>query len=124
MTTVAELQQETPRIPRDSFAARLVLIRHELGQHERGKILPIDDVARRCEIAPATWSTWERGTNPQNMGAVAMKIASKTGYSREWLAFGGFPLPAKRELTLVPGGRRADDLTRPTRSPLLHSVNP
>ncbi len=72
---------ETPQIPRNTFAARLVLLRHELG-------LTVDEVSTQCGVASATWSTWEHGTKPRDMAETCTKISDATGYSRDWLAFG------------------------------------
>lgn len=86
-------QQEAPgpRVPRDTFAARLVLLRHELE-------LTVEQISDRCGIASATWSTWEHGTSPRDKAEVCKKIAEGTDYDREWLTFGELPLRAKWEL--------------------------
>ncbi len=63
------------------FAARLVLLRHFLGA-------TVEEIARACDIPPATWSTWEHGTHPHQMMDKVNRIAAATGCSRDWLAFG------------------------------------
>lgn len=80
-------------IPRDTFAARLALLRIELGN------LTVEDAAQRCGLNRATWQTWERGSSPRNMSAVVAKIALATGADRDWLMWGG---------TLA-GGPESDD---------------
>lgn len=101
-------QQESPgpRIPRDTFAARLVLIRHETG-------LTVEQISAQCGIASATWSTWEHGTSPRDKAEVCKKIADGTGYDANWLVWGGFPLSAKWEL-LDGGGDSPQQLSLPT----------
>ena len=69
-------------VPGDTFAARLILLRRELG-------LTTDELADLCGIKRATWSTWERGAAPRKMGAVVAQIALATGVSRDWLMWGG-----------------------------------
>lgn len=110
MTSTMTADQESPLIPRDTFAARLVLLRLELGLRTTGKIMPIEVIAEWCgEISPATWSTWERGVSPRDKAVVAKQISAATGCDLEWLTFGGLPLPAKWEL-LDGGG----DYSQPT----------
>lgn len=119
MSTATAIPQPSGRTPADTFPFRLVTMRAELGMEERGKILPVDVIAERCDIAPATWSTWERGTTPQNLLEVVAKIAKGTGYDRDWIAW-GFSLRRKRELALLQGGARAT--SRNTQPPLLSLV--
>lgn len=83
-----------PRIPADTFAARLLLVRHELG-------LSVDEISAQCGIASATWSTWERGTRPRDKEMVVRAIAEATGYDAAWLMFGA-QFPLRREWVDVP----------------------
>lgn len=75
-------QTVSRRIPRDTFALRLKIVRVELG-------LTIDEMAERCGLVSATLSTWERGARPRDFSDVVRKIVAATGYDREWLTWGG-----------------------------------
>lgn len=70
------------RIPRDTFALRLKIVRAELG-------LTVEHLAERCGLKTATLSTWERGARPRDFGTVVRKVVAATGYDREWLTWGG-----------------------------------
>lgn len=72
------------RVPRDSFALRLVAMRHELD-------LSQDAAAERCGLKASTWATWENGARPRAMNDVVEKIADGLGFDRGWLMFGGAP---------------------------------
>lgn len=69
-------------IPQDTFAARLLLARRHLG-------LSVKDAAARCHIHYATWSTWERGSVPQNYPDIVQRVSEGLGVNRDWLAWGG-----------------------------------
>lgn len=69
------------RVPLDTLGNRLLLMRHELG-------LTVEEISARCDIAPATWSTWENGARPRDREEVVRKIASGTGYDRNWIMWG------------------------------------
>lgn len=68
-------------IPSDTFARRLVDIRHE-------KRLTVEQAAEATGLSPATWSTWERGAKPQKMDVVVAKIALGLRVNRDWLMWG------------------------------------
>ncbi len=89
-----------PAVPRDTFAARLILIRHELGmlRHPK-KALTVEEIAALCDLKPATWSTWERGTIPHDQIEVCRKIAAATTYDFDWLLKGGLTLCPQLMLT-------------------------
>jgi transcriptional regulator with XRE-family HTH domain len=88
---------QEPRVPADTFAVRLLLLRHELA-------LTVDEVSARCGVPSATWSTWERGARPRDLAAVVNRIAERTGYSRDWLMWGGgLALSGQVELSVIPG---------------------
>lgn len=72
------------KIPRDSFALRLLALRHDLG-------LSQEEIADLCEVKRPTWATWERGSMPRNVADAARKISEATGYSLSWLLFGSTP---------------------------------
>ena len=69
-------------VPRDTFGARLALLRRELK-------LSTEEIADRCGLNRATWQTWEHGSSPRKMDSVVTRIALATGVSREWLMWGG-----------------------------------
>lgn len=69
-------------VPTDSFAARLRLVRFELGAS-------VEEICSATKVRPPTWSKWERGAEPRRMGAVVMQISEATGVDREWLMWGG-----------------------------------
>lgn len=73
-------------IPEDTFAARLLLARRHLN-------ISVKEAAERCHLHYATWSTWERGSTPQNYPEIVLRVAEGLGVDRDWLAWGG-PLPA------------------------------
>jgi transcriptional regulator with XRE-family HTH domain len=69
-------------VPQNTFAVRLRVMRVEMG-------LSVDELARRCGVAGATWSAWERGAQPRNLVRVVERIVAETGVDRDWLMFGG-----------------------------------
>lgn len=71
-----------PITPEDSFALRLVIIRHafELTQAE---------AALRCGLDDGSWSNWERGTKPRGMDRIVEKISDALRIDRDWLMWGG-----------------------------------
>lgn len=86
MSTTTRDDQAEGRIPADTFAIRLVILRHELR-------LTVDEISSMCGIASATWSTWEHGTRPRDKTEAVLAISEGTGYDRDWLMWGsGFPL--------------------------------
>jgi len=84
---------QADRLPLDTFALRLLLLRHDLR-------MTTEAVARASGLARPTWSTWERGVSPRNQAEVAKQIADATGYDVMWLLYGG-PLGGQ----LGPSGR-------------------
>ena len=78
---------QTDWVPEDTFAGRLLLLRHELGESTEA-------LAARCGLKHQTWSTWERGSSPRNMSAVVAAISLATGVDRDWLMWGGQLRPA------------------------------
>ena len=78
MSNVAELAPRMPgRVPTDSFALRLMLMRAELG-------LSIEEAAERCGLAMSTWATWERGTKPQRMDEKVRLNLTKDAAKAAW----------------------------------------
>lgn len=76
--------ETTPRgwVPSDTFAARLVLARHQ-------RRLTQQEAADVCGVSRATWALWEGGAFPRNMPQVISKIAAGMGIDRDWLMWGG-----------------------------------
>ena len=71
-------------VPGDSFALRLIILRHELGLTQR-------EAAVRCGLDDGSWSNWENGANPRNMAKVVQQIHSATGVYMPWLMWGVMP---------------------------------
>ena len=64
-----------------AFAARLALIRNKLGWN-------VKEAATSCDLPPQSWRNWEDGTRPQDYAQVCQRIATRTGVSLTWLAWG------------------------------------
>ncbi len=96
------MSTQTTWVPRDTFGARLALLRRELG-------LTAEEAAARCGLNRATWQTWEHGASPRNMSTVVAKIALGTGVSREWLMWGG-PLLRADELPRLDSNQKPPGL--------------
>lgn len=90
------MSTQTEWVPGDTFAARLMLLRQHLGH------VTTEEIADRCGVKRATWSTWERGAAPRNMASVVARIALATGVSRNWLMWGG-PLADPHGPSGLPG---------------------
>lgn len=95
-TGIEALASDNPMawVPADTFAARLVVLRRELGLNQR-------EMAALCQVSAPTLNTWENGSMPQKMAAVVNKIAAATGCDRQWLMWGG-------ALRLSPNGYKQD----------------
>jgi transcriptional regulator with XRE-family HTH domain len=77
-----------PRIPLDTFASRLAVMRADAGG------LNIKRAAERCGLSDQSWRTWESGrTKPRDYLGVCRRIAEGLDYDLTWIAMGG-PLPA------------------------------
>lgn len=77
-----------PRIPVDTWAARLLLARAERGLSQQ-------EAADACGLSRATWSTWERGNTPRQQADVAKAISDALDVDVMWLLYGG-PLTPSR----------------------------
>lgn len=77
-----EAQPQVPWIPRNTFAARLLLVRHELGISQ-------EEAAAKCGLDDGSWSNWENGTIPRQQGKVVQTISEALGVDREWLIWDG-----------------------------------
>jgi transcriptional regulator with XRE-family HTH domain len=96
----------TDWIPVDTFGTRLYSVRRQLN-------LTVEEAAKRTGIPDATWSTWERGAKPRNMGGAVAKIALALGCSRDWLMWGG---PLRTEEDPAMGSYPAVSLASPHRA--------
>lgn len=72
----------------DDFAARLVLIRHEMGWN-------LKEAAIACSIHAQSWREWElEHRKPRDYEEVCKKISSRSGCDYVWLMTGrGAPTP-------------------------------
>ena len=70
------------RRARDTFALRLLAIRHEMDMTQ-------EEIADLVGVKRAAWNTWEHGAIPQRQADIVKKIADATGYERDWLLYGG-----------------------------------
>lgn len=82
--SVAEIehgQSEDPWVPRDTFGARLALVRQHMGWN-------IAEAARACALDPQSWANWESGASPRRFEEVAEKIHKAAGCNLVWLLAG------------------------------------
>ena len=110
MAYLACMTTQPTWVPRDTFGARLVLLRRELD-------LSTEEIAGRCGLNRATWQTWEHGSSPRNMSAVVAQIALATGADRDWLMWGG-PLGGLNSPPAQPAMNDNDTELMQYRSPL------
>lgn len=80
--TLTEVTQTENWIPANTFAARLTLVRKELGVN--GKAF-----AELCGYDAGTLNNWEHGRVPRDKAEVVAAIAAATGVNRDWLMWGG-----------------------------------
>ena len=85
----------------DSFAVRLVLVRHEMGWNAK-------EAALACGISPQSWREWElSGRRPRDYEGVCKQIAARTQCDLIWLMTGLPNLRLPREdSNLQPFGYR------------------
>jgi len=81
-TPTEDAQAQEPWIPRNTFAARLLLVRHELGISQ-------EEAAAKCGLDDGSWSNWENGTIPRKQVQIVQAISDGLGVDREWLAWDG-----------------------------------
>lgn len=115
-TAKVDSPSTTGRRPSDTFAVRLLLVRHLNG-------LTISEAATAAGLNDATWSTWEAGRRPRDLLDVCARIAAAHDIDEHWLIFGGAlagprGLPTKRapeenrrypEVTVRPPDNRPSD---------------
>lgn len=82
MAQVITTEPEYHWVPKDTFGARLALVRQRMGWNIR-------EAAIACGQKPQSWSNWEAGHGCRNMEAVARSIADATGCDYVWLMAGG-----------------------------------
>jgi hypothetical protein len=70
------------RVPKDTLAARLVLVRHEQGKISQR------DAAEETGVPYGTWQGMEDGRATRNLDQHIAKIAGRYGYDRGWLMWG------------------------------------
>lgn len=78
---MALVETESPWVPSDTFASRLLLVRKHLQ-------LSQEEAARLCGLKPSTWYAWENGAQPRGLADVVVKVAKATGCNRDWLMWG------------------------------------
>lgn len=91
-------------VPRDTLAARLILVRRELGLSQR-------EAAERCGITFGSWQGMEDGHRQvRGLDDKVARISETLGVSRDWLMWGG-PLQPSR---LAGGLKSPASLTLPS----------
>lgn len=71
----------------DDFAARLVLIRHEMGWN-------LKEAALACGIRAQSWREWElEHRKPRDYEGVCQQISERSGCNKVWLMSGYRPPP-------------------------------
>ena len=84
----------------DDFAARLVLIRHEMGWN-------LKEAALACGIRAQSWREWElEHRKPRDYERVCHQIAEHSGCNRVWLMTGY--VPPNRPARNIPTGWSQD----------------
>lgn len=74
-------QHEEAWVPEDTFGARLVLVRRELG-------LTQAQAADACGLDDGSWSNWERGARPRGLDEIVAAIVKSLRVNRDWLMWG------------------------------------
>lgn len=94
--TDTTMHEEGRRVPLDTFAARLAVIRIAMGWSG------VEEAAEACGINRETWRGWEKdGRMPRDLAATARRIEEHTGYDATWVAMGG-PLRSRCFMRVVP----------------------
>lgn len=70
------------RIPKDTFALRVWIVRQECGLSQR-------EAAEKCGLTFGEWQGIESGRDVRSMHVKVSKIADALGYDRDWLMWGG-----------------------------------
>lgn len=109
-------------IPKDTFGARLALVRQHMGWN-------VKEAGEACDITPNSWSNWEHGRKPRDLHDVARTIADASGCSYRWLMLGSggglllspqdetsdedFSEAEPPDLMVLAGGRKTASKDRP-----------
>jgi transcriptional regulator with XRE-family HTH domain len=76
-------------IPELNFAARLALVRNNMGWNAK-------EAALACGLPAQSWRNWESGKRPQDYETVCQRISARTGVDVDWLLRGGPLAPSTR----------------------------
>jgi hypothetical protein len=79
MTTVTRIHA---KVPLDTLASRLVLLRHELGWSQR-------KATHETGVPYGTWQGMESGRETRSLDRHVAAIVKASGYDRDWLMWGG-----------------------------------
>lgn len=85
-------------IPSDTFAARLVLVRHHAGR------MSIEQAAKACGLNSGNWVRWEDGARPRDRIEVSQQISEALNIDLDWLMFGGALLGSRGRPADRPAG--------------------
>lgn len=85
MTTMTNFP--SGRVPADTLAARLVLIRHDIGV-QRGHRVSQRDAAEETGVPYGTWQGMELGRATRELDQHVRKIAETYGYDPAWIMWG------------------------------------
>lgn len=92
-----------PWVPEtDSFAVRLVLVRHKMGWNAK-------EAALACGIKAQSWREWElSGRRPRDYEGICKQIAARTQCDLIWLMAGNpNPQLPRKDSNLQPFGYRS-----------------
>lgn len=70
------------RVPRDTLPHRLMLLRNELGWSQR-------EAAAKCGVTFGEWQSMEMGRKARGLDEKIWRIAQASGFSAQWLMWGG-----------------------------------
>lgn len=79
-------------IPVDTLAARLVLVRRQLGLTQR-------EAAERCGLTFGEWQSMEDGRQARGLNSKIQRIALGLRVNRNWLMWGG-PLTPPEDINI------------------------
>jgi transcriptional regulator with XRE-family HTH domain len=82
MTTATGFPANGGRVPADTLAHRLQLLRDELGWSQRR-------AAQECGLGFGEWQSMENGARARGLDEKVARIAGRTGYDPVWLMWGG-----------------------------------
>lgn len=105
MAHMSAMTHSGRKVPADTLAARVLLIRHEKGWSQR-------EAAIACGVPFGTWQGIELGRGTRDLMKHIAAIAEGSGYDREWIAWGG---PLEPPGGGGDGGVRREGIEPPTR---------